>query len=131
MENLNQVLVNESIAVSCRRGESCVVPPDDAPVYAVVRIQNNAPQECVLKPDATWRHPCFYSGGIKVPCDQFREIINLLLRKYGSYSDSGVLYSIHCREFGLRWFVIFDSVWDGYCGDFAIVDVLDDCIYLL
>ncbi len=126
MENLN---VNGTI-VSCRRGRSCITPPDNAPVYAVIRIQGGAPKECVLNPEgATWAHPCYYRGGTRAPCDQFRDIIELFLRKYGSYSDGAVLYSILCRE-GLRWYAVFDSPWDGYCGDFAIVDVLDDCIFL-
>ena len=133
MENPNsQVLVNDEFlhAVSCRRGKSCIDPPDDAPVYAVIRVQDGVPVECVLRPDATWAHPCYYSGGIKVSCNKFADIIELFLKKYGDYSSSAVLYSIYCREFGLRWYAVFDSPWDGYCGDVAYVDVLDDCIFL-
>jgi hypothetical protein len=129
MENPN----HEPIAVSCKRGKSCINPPDDAPVYAVIRIQDGAPMECVLRPTgATWVRPCYYSGGTKVPCSQFQEIIEHFLKKHGSYYHSAVLYSIYCREYGIRWYAIFDSLWDGYCRDAAIVDVLDDdCIYLL
>ena len=130
MENSNsQVLLND-IAVNCRRSESCVKPPNDAPIYVVIRIQNGVPKRCVLRPNATWAHPCYYSGGIEVPCDQFRDIIELFLRKYGDYSDGAVLYSIYCREFGLRWYAVFDHPWDGYCGDVAFFDVLDDCVFL-
>jgi hypothetical protein len=129
----SQVLVNDEflqIAVSCRRGESCISPPSDAPAYAVIRIRNGTPKECVLRPDATWAHPCYYQGGTQVPCERFREIIELFLRKYGDYSDGAVLYSIYCREHGLRWYATFDDPWDGYCGDVAYVDVIDDCIFL-
>jgi hypothetical protein len=135
MENPNsQVPVNDEllqIAVSCKKGKSCVDPPNDAPLYAVIRIQNGAPKRCVLRPAvATWFSPCYYRDGIKVSCDRFRDIIELFLKKYGDYSDGAVLYSIYCREFGLRWYAIFDDPWDGYCKDVATVDVLDDCIYL-
>jgi len=134
MESSNsQVLVDDEflqIAVNCRRGESCIGPPSDAPVYAVIRIRDGTPKECVLRPDATWAHPCYYQGGTQVPCERFREIIELFLRKYGGYSDGAVLYSIYCREHGLRWYAAFDDPWDGYCGGVAHVDVLDDCIFL-
>jgi hypothetical protein len=132
MENSNLQALMKSIAISCRRGESCVEPPDDAQLYAVIRIQNDVATECVLRPDATWRHPCYYRGGTQVSCDLFRDVIEQFLQKYRGYSVGAVLYSVYCREFGLRWYAIFDSLWDGYCGDVAIVDVLDDdCIFLL
>jgi hypothetical protein len=131
MENASFQLSNDlQIAVSCKKGRSCIDPPDNAPVYVIIRIRDGKPEKCVLRPNATWAHPCFYDGGTLVPCDQFRDIIELFLRKYGNYSDGAVLYSIYCREFGMRWYAIFDSLWDGYCGDVATVDVLDDCIFL-
>ncbi len=83
-----------------------------------------------MNPGVTWFHPCYPRGGIKVSCDQFKEIIELFLSKYRGYSEGAVLYAIHCQEYGLRWYAMFDHSWDGYCGDVAVVDVLDDCIFL-
>ena len=118
------------VVVNCRRGKSCVEPPNDAPVVAWIRISHDTPEKCILNPVATWFHLCHPRGGTKVPCDQFKEIIELFLRKYRGYAGGAVLYAIHCHEFGLCWYAIFDHSWDGYCGDVAVVDLLDDCIFL-
>jgi hypothetical protein len=122
------------VAVDCKTGENkCVSPPDDAPVHVLIRVKDRRPEKCILNPNVTWAHPChFDKGGVEVPCDQFKEVIETFLQEYKNLLDAvgAVLYAVHCKEVGLRWHAIFDDPVEGYCYNVAYYNVTDNCVIL-
>ena len=119
------------VEVECE-GRNCLTPPDDAPVYALVRIKDYKPEKCVLNPGVRWSYPCFYKG-IEVSCDlsPFREAIEMFQQKYKDKYDGGaILYAVYCRGRGLRWYVVFDDPEEGYCYTLVYDNMTDDCLIL-
>jgi hypothetical protein len=119
-------------AVNCEvRKSGCVIPPDDAPVVALIRISDYKAEECFLNPKVTWAHPCHYFGsGVEVPCEQFKEVVEMFLQKYKDHPNNHggvILYAVNCQEVGMRWYAVFDSIIEGYCYNIAYLDVVGGC----
>jgi hypothetical protein len=114
--------------VKCETQSGCVLPPNDAPVDVLIRINEDGTEECFLNPATTFS-PCYYRG-VKIPCDEFREVINKFMQEFKKLLVRGaILYAVNCDGYGLQWFAVLDSI-DTYCDTNAVFALTDDCIIL-
>jgi hypothetical protein len=108
----------------------CVLPPNNAPVDVLIRINRDGTEECFLNPDVTWFFPCHYRENNRVPCGQFRDVIEKFMQEFKKMLEGGaILYAVNCEGYGLRWFAVLDSI-DTYCDTNAVYGITDDCIIL-